>query len=274
MRRMLCDIFDYSLPSITEFFRRKRVGSQTDSPRDAAMAGPSKALGGIARRPELERSATRIVYHTARTNSKLFRPREVCALQDSFCDKNGAWYAYEISVRHCDVQGTPGHTTAEVLLLLHAAMPIRGVADTCDISIISQVDSRSRAPKWLLSLTEEGGGVISAPRRMDLVRELKASGNLTDILSAKRSEDDGADEDAKVSLNDFELLAVLGRGGFGKVMQVSVSTTVAGRVWLILSLIVRQVKHKGSSKIYAMKILKKSELQRRRQVVIATVTFT
>lgn len=180
----------------------------------------SKILGGIARRPELEKAGTRIVYHTARSSSKLFRPREVCALQDSFCDKNGAWYAYEISVRHCDVRGTAGHTTAEVLLLLHAATPIRGVAGTCEISIISQVDSRSRAPKWLLSLTEEGGGVIAAPRRMDLVRELKASGNLVDILATKSPDMDGADNDAKVSLNDFELLAVLGRGGFGKVMQV------------------------------------------------------
>ena len=48
-----------------------------------------------------------------------------------------------------------------------------------------------------------------------------------------------------VSLEDFELLSVLGRGGFGKVMQV---------------------RSKKTAKIFAMKILKKSELQRRKQV--------
>jgi hypothetical protein len=213
-----------------------------------AGGGPSKVLGGITRKLELEKNATRIIYHTARTHSKLFRPREVCALQDCFIDSEGVWYSYEISVRHCDVQGITGYATAEILLLLHAARPIAGNKDVCDITIISQVDSRTKAPKWLISLTEEGGGRITAPRKMDLVRELKASGNLKDILGKKGGAGgggDGADDDAKVSLNDFELMAVLGRGGFGKVMQV---------------------RHKETDKIYAMKILKKSELQRRRQV--------
>jgi hypothetical protein len=214
--------------------------------RNEKSEGPSKILGGIPRKLELEKNATRIIYHTARTHSKLFRPREVCALQDSFVDREGVWYSYEISVRHCDVMGINGYATAEILLLLHAARPIPGNKDFCDITIISQVDSRTKAPKWLISLTEEGGGVITAPRKMDLVRELKASGNLKDILNKKGGAGgDGADDDAKVSLDDFELMTVLGRGGFGKVMQV---------------------RHKSSDKIYAMKILKKSELQRRRQV--------
>ena len=59
-------------------------------------------------------------------------------------------------------------------------------------------------------------------------------------------EEDGDNVDDKsVSLDDFELLAVLGRGGFGKVMQV---------------------RHRPSQSVFAMKILKKSELVRRRQV--------
>jgi serine/threonine protein kinase len=197
-------------------------------------------FAGIPRNANLDRAATRIIYHTARTSSKLFRPREVCALQDCFIDKDGKCYAYEISVRHCDVGGLKGFATAEVLLLMHVASPC-GHKNMCDISIISQIDSKSRAPKWMLSLTEEGGGVIAAPRRMDLVRELKACGNLKDIL-AEKSDDSN---ESSVSLVDFELLAVLGRGGFGKVMQV---------------------RHNSSGNIYAMKILKKSELQRRRQV--------
>lgn len=231
--------------------REREEGEVRSYSKGEKHEGPSKILGGIPRKLELEKYATRIIYHTARTHSKLFRPREVCALQDCFVDRDGIWYSYEISVRHCDVQGIKGYTTAEVLLLLHAARPIPGNKDFCDITIISQVDSRTKAPKWLLSLTEEGGGRITAPRKMDLVRELKASGNLKDILNKKGT--DGADDDAKVSLNDFELLTVLGRGGFGKVMQV---------------------RHKATNKIYAMKILKKSELQRRRQVTRPNPPFS
>jgi hypothetical protein len=211
----------------------------------APLDGASKTLGNLPRRPELDHCGTRIIYHTARTTSKLFRPREVCAFQDSFVDKDGTCYAYEISVRHCDVRGIPGYATADVLLLLHAASPVKGNKDVCNLTIVSQIDSRSEAPKWLLSLTEESGGIIAAPRKMDLVRELKNSGNLKNILAT--TDANKADEEEKVALTDFELLAVLGRGGFGKVMQV---------------------RHKETNIVYAMKILKKSELQRRRQVML------
>ena len=44
------------------------------------------------------------------------RPREVCALQDSFIDEDGVCYVYEISVRHCDVLGLPDYVTADVMV--------------------------------------------------------------------------------------------------------------------------------------------------------------
>lgn len=52
-------------------------------------------------------------------------------------------------------------------------------------------------------------------------------------------------QQTKVRVEDFELMKVLGRGSFGKVMQV---------------------RHKGDGKIYAMKILKKSAIVARNQV--------
>jgi hypothetical protein len=69
------------------------------------------------------------------------------------------------------------------------------------------------------------------------------TGNLQNILKAEQQEAEG--DEASVTLEDFDLLAVLGRGGFGKVMQV---------------------RHRNTDTVYAMKILKKSELRRRRQV--------
>lgn len=55
-------------------------------------------FGGVSRRSDFDKCATRIIYRTARTQSKLFRPREVCAFQDSFVDPDGTCYCYEISV--------------------------------------------------------------------------------------------------------------------------------------------------------------------------------
>ena len=52
-------------------------------------SGMSKTFGGITRRPELENYGTRIIYRTARKQGgKVVRPREVCALQDSFIDED------------------------------------------------------------------------------------------------------------------------------------------------------------------------------------------
>ncbi len=69
------------------------------------------------------------------------------------------------------------------------------------------------------------------------------AGNLQNIL--KQEEQVAGGDESAVTLEDFDLLAVLGRGGFGKVMQV---------------------RHRTTDMVYAMKILKKSELRRRRQV--------
>jgi hypothetical protein len=80
-------------------------------------SGMSKSFGGITRRPELENYGTRIIYRTARKQGgKAVRPREVCALQDSFVDEEGTCYVYEISVRHCDVMGLPNYVTADVMV--------------------------------------------------------------------------------------------------------------------------------------------------------------
>ena len=179
---------------------------------------------------DINKFGTRIIYRTARQSKRTFRPREVCALQDSFIDPDGTCYLYEVSVRHCDVRGTPGYVTADVLTMMHVARPIKGARGACSITIVSQVDTRGKGTgQWLMSfLTAEEGREIGV-RTEDLVRELQLQGNLQDMLR-REQEDEGAKQ---CSLEDFELLAVLGRGGFGKVMQV---------------------RHRGTLKIYAMKV--------------------
>ena len=128
---------------------------------DVGYSGTIKSLAGIARRPELQKCPTKIIYRTAKSHSKVFQPREVCAFQDAFMDADGTCYLYEVSVRHCDVRGLPGHVTADVLMLLHVARPIKGSQGTCAITTISQVDARAQTGNsWLLSfLSDESNNI-------------------------------------------------------------------------------------------------------------------
>ena len=154
----------------------KSCGSYIQTDANAIDSSDSMELGGVSRKPN--RGGCRIIYRLARSSSKVFKPREVCALQDSFIDTNsGTCYVYEVSVRHCEVRGISGFITAEVLLQLYAAAPLRNVkSQGSSITVISQVDSRAKG--WLTSSPN-----IGAPAREDLVRELKAAGSLKNILA-------------------------------------------------------------------------------------------
>jgi len=240
--------------------RMSTAGGPTTSMYDTYSN--AKSFAGVTRKsPEVtNKVATRIIYRTARaTTSKLYSPREVCVLQDSFMDGDRC-FMYEISVRHCEVHGIPTYVTADVMFLLHVATPIPKSPNKCNVTVISQIDHRASTgtSEWLVSLVtngRHGGGTgisnhsaLGVSRRDELVRELKSSGKLHNILrptGVDGAEDAPSSEDEGVCLDDFELMAVLGRGGFGKVMQV---------------------RHKTTDIVYAMKILKKSELKRRRQV--------
>lgn len=64
-------------------------------------------------------------------------------------------------------------------------------------------------------------------------------------MAEQNDQSESAEDEQKATLDDFELMTVLGRGGFGKVMQV---------------------RHRTTGQVYAMKILKKGELTKRKQV--------
>lgn len=64
--------------------------------------------------------------------------------------------------------------------------------------------------------------------------------------NAKESGEKGSDLDTKLSMDDFEMMKVVGKGSYGKVMQV---------------------RKRDTGKIYAMKVLKKQMLVAKKQVV-------
>ena len=103
-------------------------------------------------------TTTRIVYRTAQSPTpSLVKPREVCVLQDSFADEDGTLYVYEISTRHVRLEGSPGHTPAEVLFLCYAARPLPQTEDACVLTVICQMEARSKLPGWLRGLVAEKG---------------------------------------------------------------------------------------------------------------------
>ena len=74
---------------------------------------------------------------------------------------------------------------------------------------------------------------------------IKKSKSASKLASSPSSDSSLTSPKKKISLEDFELLKVIGRGAFGKVMQV---------------------RKKDSGKIYAMKVLSKSYVVFRKQV--------
>jgi hypothetical protein len=210
-------------------------------------------LGGVMCDPTLEASSrslgvTRIIYRTSNSTSpSIFAPRETCCLQDSFVDEEGIAYVYEISVLHKKVFGCKGHTTAEVLFLAHIARPDPQDNNQSILSVISQVDNKTGGlPDWLGNIIPDSSKNSSVTFE-GLARELQeAKRQHAKLMNLDEEEDMGeATLEGDACIDDFELLAVLGRGGFGKVMMV---------------------RHKTDQNVYAMKVLKKAELLRRRQV--------
>ncbi|KAH8076434.1 serine/threonine kinase [Aureococcus anophagefferens] len=219
----------------------------------ASSATRTSTARGAALRARRGSACPRVVFRTARLpRSSLFRPRSVCAFQDAFGGRDvgdgahpEARYVYEISVRHARVREEPGHVTAEVLLLAHRAAPAADDPTSSDLTVVSAVDCGrgSSVPVWVRQLvTGEDAkfGALAAfesPARA-AARDLDASADLRDDEESSR---DGV----KVSLADFELVAVLGRGGFGTVLQV---------------------RGRTDGRVYAMKVFKKAELRKRRQI--------
>lgn len=88
-------------------------------------------------------------------------------------------------------------------------------------------------------------------RRKELVAQMKKMGltpekeqEMIDKLAAKEYEETRSRR-KKMTVDDFERLTIIGRGAFGEV---------------------RVCRHKGSKKVYAMKIMKKGEMLKKNQV--------
>lgn len=165
----------------------------------------------------------------------------------------GTCVVYEVSVEHpepsegvvgysvCSITGLPRPMSPgkgkvahkEVLLNAYAIEPSQTSAatdaPTCRTTMVNQVNYDKRVPAWILH---------------DVVRHHPLFGTLLDDVHTAQSVYQKSKEKTAVTLNDFDIMAVLGRGGYGKVLQVKLA-----------------VDNGASHTIYAMKALKRDRYQ-------------
>lgn len=85
-------------------------------------------------------------------------------------------------------------------------------------------------------------------RRADLEQQMenmKLSSEVKQKMIAQFDEQEAAEPKRKMNVDDFELLTIIGRGAFGEV---------------------RVARKKDTKQVYAMKIMKKSEMVKKNQV--------
>ena len=165
----------------------------------------------------------------------------------------GTCVVYEVSVEHpapvgevvgysvCSITGLPRPMSLgkgkvahkEVLLNAYAIEPSQTSAatgaPTCRTTMVNQVNYDKRVPAWILH---------------DVVRHHPLFGTLLDDVHTAQSVYQKCKEKTGVTLNDFDIMAVLGRGGYGKVLQVKLA-----------------VGNGTSHTVYAMKALKRDRYQ-------------
>lgn len=226
----------------------------------------------------------RIVYRRMKPVSVLAKNRDFCVLQSHSTSSDGTSVFFEFSVQHRlvppsrDVRGN-------CLLLAAIVRPVRARPSTCKVTLLTQIDLKVRAewmlsdctsltrtqgslPPWLASSVESAHSV----QLFEAIRAavIESANDVAPLLpgipladsTEVRLEDSPQPrrppraqhrpaagtatlEESRVGMNDFEVLALLGKGGYGKVLLV---------------------RRKLTSQVYAMKTLRKKEMIARRQV--------
>ena len=158
------------------------------------------------------------------------------------------------------VQGV-GALQAELRALLLA----RGDIDA-DLDVVSDLFGAAAGIGGGRSGAEAGGAPSAVPLRTTTQRGRRRSGAIT--LLGEDDDDDGAGPDSPPAWNgrrslrpsDFELLCVLGRGAFGKVLQVRLKRTAGAAPTSGADVDV------APTVVYAMKILSKAQIVSKRAV--------
>ncbi|OQR88736.1 hypothetical protein ACHHYP_06665, partial [Achlya hypogyna] len=204
------------------------------TPSDAAPEASKQTLigGGVQR----------ILYRTMAGVSPVVSKRDFVTFQDSFSMANGGHVVYEISVQHRDIPNClPSYTRGEVLCLAHIAEPIAELPTACMLTVVTQVGFKGKMPSFVSQMIFDK--LIMRSFKSEMCNKIADCSQIMEDVFAEvpriEDESDADDFEARTTLLDFEILAVLGRGGFGKVLQV---------------------RHHKTQKVHAMKVLKKENI--------------
>ncbi|RLO07903.1 hypothetical protein DYB28_001043 [Aphanomyces astaci] len=187
----------------------------------ASSGGRGKTDGGVQR----------VLYRTMASPSAVLSARDFVTFQDCFSMDNGAHCVYEISVEHRDIPSKMEHyTRGEVLCLAHIAEPIPGNPNASMLTVVTQVGLKGKMPSFVAKLifdqliarsfdAQTCGLVVDGASQMETsLRDVPYDRTVPDDLVRRSTGVSTLDDERdaatgpKVGLDDFELLAVLGRG--------------------------------------------------------------
>ena len=200
---------------------RRSMSTISTRTKSARTLSESMNLMGIASSSEPIRNLI-IKYINVKFKSSRWAQRDCVVLRDVFSVSDGRCVLWEVSVQHKKVPQRDGFMRMTVHGNVYVAEPIPGQPKKCRLTRTTQV-------------TYSGS-------------------NTTPQIADAQSLFDNMMEDARITkgvvrrkteLIDFEVLSVLGKGGYGKVYQV---------------------RHKSSGGIYAMKSISKAHTVEKRQV--------
>ena len=203
--------------------------------------------------------STQLIHRRMKAPNNLLWDRDVVVLQDHSVTADGAHLICEISVNHADYPEEDGRrcVRSEIFLVAYIVRPFSSAdpstqssVDGCgsQIILLKQFDQRGEVKNWGWLVGGFGARDKHGVRTAEAMEFMRMSAVAKPMDIKKRSGETRSSSEGDggaVNLSDFQLITVIGRGGYGKVMQV---------------------KHRSDGSIYALKVLRKSDLMKRKQV--------
>lgn len=263
---VLCTIEGVNNEERIPFVRRlfKNRNNSTFNDGASVILKEWKKMGGVYKGCRTYNDipqGVRVVHRYMKSGSGFATCRDLVLLQDHFRTEEGCYVIYEVSVNgelpSQRTAKTPSYVRAEVLLCAYLLIP--SGRDKCRLSMFCQYNDYQSLLLMLLKTRPLITCDVTGFRHVPLGEHpMSADSPSSNSITVENETVEPAVEPSveepvvpavpshgEIHLEDFKVLALLGRGGYGKVLHVLCTKT---------------------NQYFAMKVLKKDEIVRRRQV--------